>query len=301
MEKFLQNDALLTLDDMLSMPTELIDELLEENERMKRERESVRYREFKHLSLKPQLVLDCIEYLRLNQSTMQEGLFRIPGTNSVVEEIRKAYAKQQYEDVLSIIPDVDANVVATTLKSYFRLLEEPLIPNESYERLMDLGDAITSAGATDSQIAELKAEIVGLASPNKEILCYLMIFFKEVVANQDINMMKPNVLATCVSPSLMRYTGETKKETGKMMAIMELGISIKMLTMMIEEIDFMEIIGEDVYEDIKSASKYQLRGEPTAPQNVNRHNVTQALARGNGPPPPVPDRKKGPPPPGLGL
>lgn len=284
MDAFLRDD--LTLDEMLALDPAVIDELLQENERLKKERENVRYEAFKKLSHTPQIVIDCIGYLRANQSVMQEGLFRIPGTNAVVEQIREAYTKQEYEDVLSVIPDVDANVVATTLKGYFRLLDDPIIPNDLYEEFMDIQDS----GHSQSQKNQLIAEkIRTLQSPNKEVLCYLMIFFKEVVAQQEINHMLPQTLATCIAPSMMRFNVDGKKETGKMMALMELGLSIKILSAMLTEgvIDFEGIIGDATYKRMEDATKYVLRGAPAAPPR-NRHNDIKKTSQ------------SAPPPPGLG-
>jgi len=301
MERLLQaqesesGEELYSLDDILNMPTDVIEELLEENERLKRQRASVRFREFKVLSEKPQLVLDCIEFLRKNNAVYQEGLFRIPGTNSVVEEIRAAYEKQEYDDVLSIIPDTDANVVGTTLKGYFRLLDSPIIPNETYEEFMEVAEDMSGSGGppTPPQLTAIREKVQTLPSPNKEVLCYLMIFLQEVVAQKDINQMRPQTLATCIAPSLMRFTGETKKETGKMMALVELGYSIKILSIMLSDIDFMEIVTKEKYEDMKKATKYQLRGAPQL-------EIPAGAAASAGVPPPVPKRApRGGAPPGL--
>uniref|UniRef100_A0A673M733 Rho GTPase-activating protein 4-like n=1 Tax=Sinocyclocheilus rhinocerous TaxID=307959 RepID=A0A673M733_9TELE len=142
----------------------------------------------------PAVVESCIRFINLN-GLHHEGLFRVPGSQMVVNQLKDAFEKG--DDPLAD-GGCDMDSVAGVLKLYFRGLMKPLFPEDSYEQLMECGHDETK------KITQLKCIISSYPASLIIVMRYLFAFLHHVSQYSDENMMQPYNLAVCFGPSLVR-------------------------------------------------------------------------------------------------
>uniref|UniRef100_A0A8C2G7E4 Rho GTPase activating protein 4a n=1 Tax=Cyprinus carpio TaxID=7962 RepID=A0A8C2G7E4_CYPCA len=144
----------------------------------------------------PAVVESCIRFINLN-GLHHEGLFRVPGSQMVVNQLKDAFMKG--DDPLAD-EGSDMDSVAGVLKLYFRSLMKPLFPEESYEQLMECGQIDDET----KKITQLKSIISSYPASLIIVMRYLFAFLYHVSQYSDENMMQPYNLAVCFGPSLVR-------------------------------------------------------------------------------------------------
>ncbi|PWA32904.1 hypothetical protein CCH79_00016411 [Gambusia affinis] len=103
------------------------------------------------------------------------------------------------EDPLSD-SECDLDSVAGVLKLYFRGLEPPLFPYESYSPLLE---CVQIEDETE-KAAQIRAIVSTFPRPLLIVMRYLFAFLNHVSQYSDENMMQPYNLAVCFGPSLLR-------------------------------------------------------------------------------------------------
>ncbi|XP_061760877.1 SLIT-ROBO Rho GTPase-activating protein 3 isoform X2 [Nerophis ophidion] len=144
----------------------------------------------------PVVVESCIRFINLH-GLHHEGIFRVPGSQREVNLIKDAF--ERGEDPLSD-SECDLDSVAGVLKLYFRGLEPPLFPYDSYLPLLE---CVQIEGMTE-KAAQIKAIVSAFPRPLLIIMRYLFAFLNHVTQYSDENMMQPYNLAVCFGPSLLR-------------------------------------------------------------------------------------------------
>ncbi|GLD73748.1 SLIT-ROBO Rho GTPase-activating protein 3-like isoform X1 [Lates japonicus] len=144
----------------------------------------------------PVVVESCIRFINLH-GLHHEGIFRVPGSQREVNLIRDAF--ERGEDPLSD-SECDLDSVAGVLKLYFRGLEPPLFPYDSYSQLLE---CVQIEGDTE-KAAQIKAIVSTFPRPLLIVMRYLFAFLNHVSQYSDENMMQPYNLAVCFGPSLLR-------------------------------------------------------------------------------------------------
>ncbi|KAL4655487.1 SLIT-ROBO Rho GTPase-activating protein 3-like isoform X1 [Arapaima gigas] len=144
----------------------------------------------------PLVVESCIRFINLH-GLHHEGIFRVPGSQSEVNSIRDAF--ERGEDPLTD-SDCDIDSVAGVLKLYFRGLEKPLFPEESFSQLME---CVPIENVTE-RAAQIKSVVSTFPRPVVVVMRYLFAFLHHVSQYSDENMMQPYNLAVCFGPSLLR-------------------------------------------------------------------------------------------------
>ncbi|XP_031732413.1 SLIT-ROBO Rho GTPase-activating protein 3-like isoform X2 [Anarrhichthys ocellatus] len=144
----------------------------------------------------PVVVESCIRFINLH-GLHHEGIFRVPGSQREVNHIRDAF--ERGEDPLSD-SECDLDSVAGVLKLYFRGLEPPLFPYDSYSQLLE---CVQIEGVTEKDV-QIKAIISTFPRPLLIVMRYLFAFLNHVTQYSDENMMQPYNLAVCFGPSLLR-------------------------------------------------------------------------------------------------
>ncbi|KAJ8359419.1 hypothetical protein SKAU_G00159440 [Synaphobranchus kaupii] len=144
----------------------------------------------------PLVVESCIRFINLH-GLHHEGIFRVPGSQSEVTHIRDAF--ERGEDPLTD-SDCDMDSVAGVLKLYFRGLEKPLFPEESFSQLMEC----VQIESETERAAHVKSVISSFPRPVVIVMRYLFAFLHHVSQYSDENMMQPYNLAVCFGPSLLR-------------------------------------------------------------------------------------------------
>uniref|UniRef100_A0A7N5ZT46 SLIT-ROBO Rho GTPase activating protein 3 n=1 Tax=Anabas testudineus TaxID=64144 RepID=A0A7N5ZT46_ANATE len=126
----------------------------------------------------------------LSIGLQQQGMFRVPGSQVEVNDIKNAFERGE-DPLVDDQADHDINSVAGVLKLYFRGLENPLFPKE---RFLDLISTTTHY---------LQQIIVTLQRPVIIVMRYLFAFLNHLSQYSDENMMDPYNLAICFGPTLM--------------------------------------------------------------------------------------------------
>ncbi|CAL8324336.1 unnamed protein product [Merluccius merluccius] len=144
----------------------------------------------------PVVVESCIRFINLH-GLHHEGIFRVPGSQREVNHIRDAF--ERGEDPLSD-SECDLDSVAGVLKLYFRGLEPPLFPYDSYSELLEC----VQIEAVAEKSSQIKSILSSFARPLLIVIRYLFAFLNHVSQYSDENMMQPYNLAVCFGPSLLR-------------------------------------------------------------------------------------------------
>ena len=139
----------------------------------------------------PQVVTDAIEYLDTKLNV--EGLFRIGGSQDVVQELRERYNSGES----GCLDGCDPHDVAALLKRFLLDLPESLIPQSFYPRIV--------AAVNESEPEDAIAEVVGeLPEPHIICLSNLLQFLYRIARRSDVNKMSFSNLATCLAPTIVR-------------------------------------------------------------------------------------------------
>ncbi|XP_022532908.2 rho GTPase-activating protein 4a [Astyanax mexicanus] len=144
----------------------------------------------------PLVVESCVTYINLN-GLHHEGIFRVPGSQLEVNRLRDAFESGD-DPLADEVCDMDT--VACVLKLYFRGMENPLFPKDSFEQLMECGRIEDD----EEKAAQLKTVILSYPPPLIVVMRYLFAFLHHVSQYSDENMMQPYNLAVCFGPSLIR-------------------------------------------------------------------------------------------------
>ncbi|XP_053152932.1 rho GTPase-activating protein 4 isoform X2 [Hemicordylus capensis] len=145
----------------------------------------------------PLVVESCIRFINLH-GLQHEGIFRVPGSQAQVAEIRNAFEKGQ-DPLAGGYTQHDLDSVAGVLKLYFRGLEKPLFPSDIVPELLATAQLESSA----ERISHLRALVSQLPTVVLVVLRYLFAFLSHLSQYSDENMMDPHNLAVCFGPTLV--------------------------------------------------------------------------------------------------
>ncbi|KAJ7418595.1 Rho GTPase activating protein 25 [Willisornis vidua] len=131
----------------------------------------------------PVLVQKCAQFI-LERGRSEEGIFRLPGQDTVVKQLRDAFDAGERP---SFHRDTDVHTVASLLKLYLRELPEPVVPWAQYEDFLLCGQALDAeetkvgkdlSGKT-SQVSKSHHPAAPPCSPLKLILkCHIHMVFE---------------------------------------------------------------------------------------------------------------------------
>ena len=97
----------------------------------------------------PSPVYRCIEYLEANDAVIEEGIFRLSGSNTTVKQLKERFDNERDVNLLAG-PYIDIHAVASLLKLYLRELPDPILSSDkSIDFQKVLGRFITSASYCD--------------------------------------------------------------------------------------------------------------------------------------------------------
>lgn len=143
----------------------------------------------------PTVVGRCIEILNQREAYLEQGIFRISGTQSQVDALETKFEHDDVDEIAKV--DYEVHVFASLLKRYFRMLSDSLIPPQEEAYWRDL----FSKEPADRNI-QLHNLLLSLPDTNYDILKVLIAFLVKVEKNQDTNKMTLNNLSIVFSPTL---------------------------------------------------------------------------------------------------
>ena len=145
----------------------------------------------------PFIETELIRRLRELDAVSREGIFRLSGLNSSVYDLC-----HELNDGVDVDWEKykDPNVVACTLKKYFRD-SEPIISIELFNQMA------TALSNGDDKLGLMKELLGKLTLPRRLMLSYLMEYLREVINNKDVNKMGVSNLSIIFSACLIESRG----------------------------------------------------------------------------------------------
>lgn len=127
---------------------------------------------------------------------------RLPGRTSLIRELKEEF---DCGERVKLDPEMhDVHTVASLLKLYLRQLPESIIPNNFYQKFMNV--ALRNLDKKDGDpIADLQLNLSLLPEDNYNILEYLCRFIHKVGLNEAVNKMGETNLATVFGPNIIRH------------------------------------------------------------------------------------------------
>ncbi|CAF1260883.1 unnamed protein product [Rotaria sordida] len=150
-------------------------------------------------SFVPLIVRQCCEYL-LEHGLTFVGLFRIPGKQSTIKELRDMYDRGLLVELKS---SYSPATISSLLKTYLQSLPEPIIPIKYFDEFLEIGSRFKYNQTND--LYRLKQLIeINLTNIHHAILAYLCLFLKKITDHAQITKMDTDNLAVVFGNNLIR-------------------------------------------------------------------------------------------------
>eukprot|EP01114_Cavostelium_apophysatum_P001988 TRINITY_DN11739_c0_g1_i1.p1 TRINITY_DN11739_c0_g1~~TRINITY_DN11739_c0_g1_i1.p1 ORF type:complete len:428 (+),score=85.58 TRINITY_DN11739_c0_g1_i1:59-1285(+) len=145
----------------------------------------------------PAVVGDCLSVLK-DQGLNCEGLFRVNGSQSEIDALRKAV--EDKKSILLMPESASVHNVASLLKRFLIQLPEPVI---NFEVQNDLRESLALEGK-QQQLEACKKALGLLERTHRLVLRDLISFFSLLAENSGKNLMTSSNLGIIFGPTLMR-------------------------------------------------------------------------------------------------
>ncbi|CAF1117700.1 unnamed protein product [Adineta steineri] len=150
-------------------------------------------------SLVPLIVRQCCEYLLEHGSTFV-GLFRVPGKQSAIKELRDMYDRGLSIELKQCYSPA---TISSLLKIYLQSLPESIIPTKCFDDFLEIGSRFKYNQTND--LNRLKQLIeTNLSNINYATLAYLCLFLKKLTDHVEITKMDTDNLAVVFGNNLIR-------------------------------------------------------------------------------------------------
>ncbi|KAI7860175.1 hypothetical protein BDC45DRAFT_529793 [Circinella umbellata] len=133
----------------------------------------------------PAIVYRCIEYLDAKNAVMEEGLYRLSGSNMVIQKLKQRFNQEGDINLLAAKEDYDVHAVAGLLKLWLRELPVTVLTRERRDDFMHVIDLLDRK----DRINELGRLVSLLPLANYTLLRVLSAHLIGVIRNSDINKM----------------------------------------------------------------------------------------------------------------
>ncbi|KAJ5723005.1 hypothetical protein N7488_001040 [Penicillium malachiteum] len=146
----------------------------------------------------PAVVYRCIEYLQSKDAALEEGIFRLSGSNVVIKALKERFNNEGDLDFLSVDQYYDVHAVASLFKQYLRELPVTVLTRElhlDFLRVLELDNK-------NKKIAAFNSLVHRLPRPNLMLLRALSLFLIDIVNNSDVNKMTVRNMGIVFAPTL---------------------------------------------------------------------------------------------------
>ncbi|KAJ5275848.1 hypothetical protein N7524_002001 [Penicillium chrysogenum] len=146
----------------------------------------------------PAVVYRCIEYLHAKEAALEEGIFRLSGSNVVIKALKERFNTEGDVDFVSGDQYYDIHAVASLFKQYLRELPTTVLTRElhlDFLRVLELDDR-------QKKVAAFNSLVHRLPRPNLALLRALSQFLIEIVNNADVNKMTVRNVGIVFAPTL---------------------------------------------------------------------------------------------------
>ncbi|XP_023276283.1 rac GTPase-activating protein 1-like [Seriola lalandi dorsalis] len=145
----------------------------------------------------PQLITQCVSEIE-RRGLEERGLYRVPGGERLVRELRDRFIQGKTPLVLSRVQDV--HVLCGLLKDFLRRLKEPLITFRLHRTFMEASELTDE----DNSSAIIYQAIAELPKANRDTLAFLMLHLHKVMKSPQCQMDQNN-LARVFGPTIVGH------------------------------------------------------------------------------------------------
>lgn len=161
--------------------------------------EAVRYSPPTDVSVPlPAVVYRCIQYLDAKNAVLEEGIFRLSGSNVVIKQLRERFNTEGDVNLVTDENYYDIHAVASLLKLYLRELPTTILTRDLHLEFL----ATTEMTDRSEKIAALNVLVQRLPQANGTLLKYLIAFLIKIINNADVNKMTVRNVGIVFSPTL---------------------------------------------------------------------------------------------------
>ncbi|KAI2473584.1 RhoGAP-domain-containing protein [Annulohypoxylon bovei var. microspora] len=146
----------------------------------------------------PAVVFRCIQYLDAKNAILEEGIFRLSGSNVVIKQLRERFNTEGDVNIVTDDTYYDIHAVASLLKLYLRELPTTILTR-------DLHMNFVAAAEMDNQqekIASMAELVQKLPLANETLLKYLIAFLIKIINHANMNKMTVRNVGIVFSPTL---------------------------------------------------------------------------------------------------
>uniref|UniRef100_A0A3B4UR88 Si:ch1073-416j23.1 n=1 Tax=Seriola dumerili TaxID=41447 RepID=A0A3B4UR88_SERDU len=145
----------------------------------------------------PQLITQCVSEIE-RRGLEERGLYRVPGGERLVKELRDRFIQGKTPLMLSRVQDV--HVLCGLLKDFLRRLKEPLITFKLHRTFMEASELTDE----DNSSAIIYQAIAELPKANRDTLAFLMLHLHKVMKSPQCQMDQNN-LARVFGPTIVGH------------------------------------------------------------------------------------------------
>ncbi|KAJ8127548.1 hypothetical protein O1611_g6089 [Lasiodiplodia mahajangana] len=146
----------------------------------------------------PAVVYRCIQYLDLKNAILEEGIFRLSGSNVVIKQLRERFNQEGDVNILTDETYYDIHAVASLLKLYLRELPTTILTRDLHMQFV----SVTEMPNHREKIAALAELVQRLPLANETLLKYLIAFLIKIISHSDMNKMTVRNVGIVFSPTL---------------------------------------------------------------------------------------------------
>lgn len=146
----------------------------------------------------PSVVYRCVEYLDSKDAVLEEGIFRLSGSNIVIKQLRERFNNEGDVNLARDEQFLDIHAVASLLKLYLRELPTTILTRDLH---MDFLATIEIQDRRE-KLAALGQLAQKLPLANATLLKYLIAFLIKIINNSDLNKMTVRNVGIVFSPTL---------------------------------------------------------------------------------------------------
>ncbi|KAI1865567.1 uncharacterized protein JN550_008324 [Neoarthrinium moseri] len=146
----------------------------------------------------PAVVYRCIQYLDAKNAILEEGIFRLSGSNVVIKGLRERFNVEGDVNLLTDETYYDIHAVASLLKLYLRELPTTILTRDLHLQFL----TVTEMSGQREKIAALGELVQLLPQANGTLLRYLIAFLIKIINNSDVNKMTVRNVGIVFSPTL---------------------------------------------------------------------------------------------------
>ncbi|OJD20677.1 hypothetical protein ACJ73_07988 [Blastomyces percursus] len=146
----------------------------------------------------PAVVYRCIDYLRVKDAALEEGIFRLSGSNVVIRALKEKFNTEGDLDFLEGDTYYDVHAVASLFKQYLRELPTTVLTRDlhlDFIRVLDLDDK-------QKKIVAFNGLVHRLPRPNLTLLKALSQYLIDIINNSDVNKMTVRNVGIVFAPTL---------------------------------------------------------------------------------------------------